>query len=155
MESDLKGVLHAACMLKKEFKVVNKKVQTRLGRTWSPFFQATLTEMAQQQRHAATISLDAACAITAANTAAATAAGTASALTAMTQALQQPQSQAVTNGRDPMLEAFEKYLLNNLRGSDVAQDSEGILLFNVNQVAYLVEGCATQGQKSEIGRAHV
>jgi hypothetical protein len=46
-----------------------------------------------------------------------------------------------------MLEAFEKYLLNNLRGSDVAQDSEGILLFNVNQVAYLVEGVSTNDEQ--------
>ena len=102
--------------------------------------------MAQQRQ---TISLDTACAISAANTAAAAAAGTTSALAAVAHGLQ-PQPQAMTNERDPMLEAFEKYLLKSFedRVFCVAQDSEGILLFNVNQVAYLVEGSATHEQQN-------
>ena len=46
--------------------------------------------------------------------------------------------------RDPMLEAFEAHLLKNLRETDVAKDEDGIYLFNVNQVAYLVEGSNTE-----------
>jgi hypothetical protein len=55
--------------------------------------------------------------------------------------------QPVTSGRDPMLQAFEEYLRKHLRASDIAQDSDGIFLFNVNQVAYLVEGCQTKDQQ--------
>jgi hypothetical protein len=46
-----------------------------------------------------------------------------------------------------MLQAFEEYLRKHLRASDIAQDSDGIFLFNVNQVAYLVEGCQTKDQQ--------
>jgi hypothetical protein len=52
-----------------------------------------------------------------------------------------------------MLQAFEEYLRKHLRASDIAQDSDGIFLFNVNQVAYLVEGAATnQDQTTTRGR---
>jgi hypothetical protein len=91
--------------------------------------------MAQQHQHAAAISLDIASSISAA--------GTTSALAAVTQALQ-----SVTNGRDPMLEAFEQHLLNKLKASDAPFDSEGIRLFNANQTAYAIEGSSTKEQKS-------
>jgi hypothetical protein len=49
--------------------------------------------------------------------------------------------------RDTQLRAFEQYLLSHMRASDVTTDSEGVYLFNVNQVAYLVEGCATKDEQ--------
>ena len=51
------------------------------------------------------------------------------------------------DSRDPQLRAFEQYLLSHMRASDVTTDSEGAYLFNVNQVAYLVEGSSTTEQK--------
>ena len=49
--------------------------------------------------------------------------------------------------RDPQLRAFEQYLLSNMRQTDVTTDHEGVYLFNVNQVAYLVEGSITKEQR--------
>ena len=50
--------------------------------------------------------------------------------------------------RDPDLKAFEGYLLQNLRQTDVVKDQEeGVYLFNVNQVAYLVEESTTEDSK--------
>ena len=49
--------------------------------------------------------------------------------------------------RDPQLRAFEQYLLSNMRQTDVTTDHEGIYLFNVNQVAYLAEGCMTSNER--------
>jgi hypothetical protein len=49
--------------------------------------------------------------------------------------------------RDPQLRAFEQYLLSNMRQTDVTTDHEGIYLFNVNQVAYLAEGCMTSNEQ--------
>ncbi len=51
-----------------------------------------------------------------------------------------------------MLAEFEDYLLQNMRASDVVRDEEGILLFNVNQVAYLVEQCTTKEQQKTTKR---
>ena len=50
--------------------------------------------------------------------------------------------------RDPQLRAFEQYLLSNLRQKDVTTDHEGVYLFNVNQVAYIVEGSTTNEQQT-------
>jgi hypothetical protein len=50
--------------------------------------------------------------------------------------------------RDPQLRAFEQYLLRNMRQTDVTTDHEGIYLFNVNQVAYIVEGSTTNEQQT-------
>jgi hypothetical protein len=47
--------------------------------------------------------------------------------------------------RDPMLVAFEGYMLKRLRASDVCL-IENVLHFNVNQCAYLVEGSITKEQ---------
>ena len=58
-----------------------------------------------------------------------------------------PARSANENRRDPQLRAFEHYLLDNLRQSDVTKDNEGVYLFNVNQVAYLVEGCCTRDEQ--------
>jgi hypothetical protein len=49
--------------------------------------------------------------------------------------------------RDPQLRAFEQYLLSNMRQTDVTTNHEGFYLFNVNQVAYLVEGSITKEQR--------
>ena len=49
--------------------------------------------------------------------------------------------------RDPQLRAFEQYLLSNLRQTDVTTDHEGVYLFNVNQVAYLVEGSINRDEQ--------
>ncbi len=46
-----------------------------------------------------------------------------------------------------MLVTLEKYLLQNLRASDVVTGEDGVLLFNVNQVSYIVEGSATNEQQ--------
>ncbi len=54
--------------------------------------------------------------------------------------------------RDPQLRAFEQYLLSNLRQTDVTSDNEGVYLFNVNQVAYLVEGSRSQDEKKSTRR---
>ena len=53
----------------------------------------------------------------------------------------------VRNDRDPMLVKFEEYLLGNLRASDVCKDDDGVYMFNVNQVAYLVEGSVSKDDK--------
>ena len=50
--------------------------------------------------------------------------------------------------RDPQLRAFEQYLLSNLRQKDVTTDHEGVYIFNVNQVAYVVEGSTTNEQQT-------
>jgi hypothetical protein len=49
--------------------------------------------------------------------------------------------------RDPLLVQFEEYLLHSLRANDVEKDEEGVYVFNVNQVAYLVEESKTEEQK--------
>jgi hypothetical protein len=54
---------------------------------------------------------------------------------------------AIESCRDPQLRAFEAYLLSRMRASDVISDEDGVYLFNVNQVAYLVEGCTTKDEK--------
>ena len=40
----------------------------------------------------------------------------------------------ICNNRDPILVAFEEYLIGNMRMSDVKKDEEGVLIFNINQV---------------------
>ena len=50
-------------------------------------------------------------------------------------------------GRKPQVIAFEKYLLDNLKDPDVVRGEDGLLLFNVNQAAYLVEGSVTENQQ--------
>ena len=64
----------------------------------------------------------------------------------------QPQSArapvSVCNDRDPALAEFEAYLISNLRASDVCEDGEGVRMFNINQVAYLVEECKTKDQQN-------
>ena len=63
-----------------------------------------------------------------------------------------PARSANENRRDPQIRAFEQYLLDNLRQSDVTTDNEGVYLFNVNQVAYLVEGSRSQEEKRSTRR---
>lgn len=46
-----------------------------------------------------------------------------------------------------MLVALETYLTSNLKPSDVMMGRDNILLFNVNQVAYLVEGSDTHDKQ--------
>ena len=89
-----------------------------------------------------------AAAITAANAAAITATALSAAASSMATLSSSHPSQALANvesrveqQRDPMLRSFEQYLRQNLRASDVATDEEGVFVFNVNQVAYLVEEC--------------
>jgi hypothetical protein len=48
--------------------------------------------------------------------------------------------------RDPMLVAFEGYMLRHLRTSDVCL-IENVLHFNVNQCAYIIEGCTSMDQR--------
>jgi hypothetical protein len=54
---------------------------------------------------------------------------------------------AIESCRDPQLRAFEAYLLSRMRASDVINNEDGVYLFNVNQVAYLVEGCSTKEEQ--------
>jgi hypothetical protein len=54
---------------------------------------------------------------------------------------------AIESYRDHQLRAFEQYLLQNMRASDVTKDEEGVYLFNVNQVAYFVEGSEAEDQQ--------
>jgi hypothetical protein len=71
----------------------------------------------------------------------------------MQQHQQQPAVASVRESyRDPQLRAFEEYLLQNMRASDVTTDEEGVYLFNVNQVAYLVEGCTTNDEQRQTRR---
>ena len=53
----------------------------------------------------------------------------------------------VRNNRDPALAKFEGYLLGKLRASEVCKHEEGVYMFNINQVAYLVEECKTKEQQ--------
>jgi hypothetical protein len=48
-----------------------------------------------------------------------------------------------------MLVTLEKYLLQNLRASDVVTGEDGVLLFNVNQVSYIVEGSVTKAEQKD------
>jgi hypothetical protein len=59
---------------------------------------------------------------------------------------------AIESCRDPQLRAFEAYLLSRMRASDVISDEDGVYLFNVNQVAYLVEGSRSQDEKKSTRR---
>ena len=100
-----------------------------------------------------------AAAITAANAAAITATAVSAAVSSMAASSSSHPSQALANvesrveqQRDPMLRDFEQYLLRNLRASDVATDDEGVYIFNVNQVAYLVEESTTDDQKKSSRR---
>lgn len=52
--------------------------------------------------------------------------------------------------RDEQIKAFEEYLLRNLKGGDVIKDTDGIYFFNINQVAYIVEGCTTPDQQMSL-----
>lgn len=57
-------------------------------------------------------------------------------------------SVANSNSRSgPALAALEDYLLHNLRAADVSTGGGGAQLFNVEQVAFLVEECATQDDR--------
>ena len=48
------------------------------------------------------------------------------------------------DARDPFLVNFEKYLVEKLKPADMYKDNLGVFLFNVNQVAYLVEQSNTK-----------
>ena len=52
-----------------------------------------------------------------------------------------------TDARDPFLVGFEEFLLKKLRQTDVCKDDKGIYMFNVNQVAYVVEESITEAQQ--------
>lgn len=54
---------------------------------------------------------------------------------------------AAPDNRDPQLKAFEDYLLKNLKKDDIMYDCHGKYLFNINRVAYLVEGSTTKDQQ--------
>jgi hypothetical protein len=58
---------------------------------------------------------------------------------------------SIEASRDPVLRRFEDYLCSRLRQSDIIMDN-GIWLFNVNQVAYLAEGCETKEQQKATKR---
>lgn len=53
-----------------------------------------------------------------------------------------------SDARDPFLVGFEEFLLKKLRQSDVCKDDKGIYMFNVNQVAYVVEESETRDQQN-------
>lgn len=119
---------------------------------------ANTDTMDQAATHAAT---QMAAAITAANAAAITATALSVAVSSMTSPPHPPPTLAVSSGggramatysaveqqRDAQIVQFEQYLLQNLRASDVAKDEEGVYIFNVNQVAYLVEESTTKDQQ--------
>jgi hypothetical protein len=71
------------------------------------------------------------------------------AVAASTSTATHTQGGVVAPIRDSMLAEFEDYLLQNMRASDVVRDEEGILLFNVNQVAYLVEGSTVNDEQRQ------
>lgn len=56
------------------------------------------------------------------------------------------------DGRDPVLVALEGHLMENLKASDVQMDDDGVLLFNVNQVAYLAENCKDKEEQKNTKR---
>jgi hypothetical protein len=59
--------------------------------------------------------------------------------------IQRHVSASANLNRDPMLVAFEGYMLKRLRTSDVCL-IENVLHFNVNQCAYIIEGSITKDQ---------
>jgi hypothetical protein len=60
--------------------------------------------------------------------------------------IQMHVSASANLNRDPMLVAFEGYMLKRLRTSDVCL-IENVLHFNINQCAYIIEGCTIMDQK--------
>ncbi len=60
--------------------------------------------------------------------------------------IQMHVSASASLDRDPMLVAFEGYMLKRLRTSDVCL-IENVLHFNVNQCAYIIEGSCTEEKK--------
>ncbi len=52
-------------------------------------------------------------------------------------------------GSDAILSAFEDFLVKNMKASDIMRDEEGVLLFNVNQAAYLVEKSETLDEQRQ------
>ncbi len=54
---------------------------------------------------------------------------------------------AAAMARDPFLVGFEEFLRKKLRQSDVCMDDQGIYMFNINQVAYVVEDSITEAQQ--------
>ena len=51
--------------------------------------------------------------------------------------------------------ALEKHLLERLDAHDDVTGEDGVLLFNVNQVAYIVEETNTQENKQRTTRRHL
>jgi hypothetical protein len=60
--------------------------------------------------------------------------------------IQKPVHANTCLDRDPMLVAFEGYMLKRLRTSDVCL-IENVLHFNINQCAYIIEGSCTEEEK--------
>jgi hypothetical protein len=52
-----------------------------------------------------------------------------------------------SDARDPFLVGFEEFLLKKLRQTDVWKDDKGMYMFNVNQVAYVVEESIAEAQQ--------
>jgi hypothetical protein len=78
-----------------------------------------------------------------------------------TQQQQQQQQQAVVvrgsgrsgqgalmeSCRDPLIRGLDQYLCVTMKDADYTKDEEGVYLFNINKVAYLVEGSKTKDEK--------
>lgn len=60
--------------------------------------------------------------------------------------------QALMDKREPISVKFEEYLIENLSPSDMYKDNHGMYMFNVDQVAYLVDKCASSDDKRTIQR---
>ena len=56
-------------------------------------------------------------------------------------------SSAAEQQRSPLLRKFEQYLKEKLDDYYIDQDKDGVNIFNVNQVAYMMEGCKNRNQQ--------
>lgn len=95
------------------------------------------------------LTIEAAAAISAANTAAAASVNTAAALAAVSSS---PSRQAapvvVSDGRDHVICRLEEDLVRKMRSTDIIRDKNGFYLFNLNQAAYVIEKSSTCEQKN-------
>ena len=70
------------------------------------------------------------------------------------QHVQKQAGQVSDDRRDPSLVALEKHLLEQLDTRDIVTGKDGVLLFNVNQVAYIVEQSNTPAKEYK-ARQHI
>lgn len=59
----------------------------------------------------------------------------------------QKLSKAFLAGRDTLIIKLEKYFLENLDASDVCEDNYGVYMFNLYNMAYLLEESTTEDAK--------